>query len=155
MAQKALFNIRKFFPNVTSVVDATRSTKIEVTKKDASSRAVKNHKECAMAVACKRAFHVDGVVISRSVAYLVKGNQARRFVLPNSVIHEVISFDRGGGFAPGNYALSPPSICNKLGFTRDKTRLNPERDHTNQGRSKRHVTTNVRDVLAGQQPEED
>ena len=62
----ALGIVRKFFPHVAAVHDALTNTQIEVTKADASSRAVKNHNACAMAVACKRKFKLDGVIISRS-----------------------------------------------------------------------------------------
>ena len=85
--------VKKFFPNVTRVVDASRNASIEVTTKDSQSKAVKDHNDCAMAVACKRKFHLDGVIISRTTAYLVKGTQARRFKLPSSVSREIVSFD--------------------------------------------------------------
>lgn len=87
-------------------MDSSRNAKIEVTKGDEATSRKKSHKGCAMAVACKRKFHLDGVIISRNRAYLVKGTQARRFTLPPSVSREVVSFDRGGGFEPGEYQLS-------------------------------------------------
>lgn len=141
--------IRKFFPKVTTVVDATRSTAIEVTAKDASSRAVKNHTACAMAVACKRKFHLDGVIISRSVAYLVKGKTARRFLVPSSVGRELVSFDRGGGFAPGMYALAPITKSMRLGHSRGGP-VNT-RDRSNHIKRFRHLTAKVRASLGGEQ----
>lgn len=147
--------VNKFFPKVTSVIDATHNQAIEVTLKDASSKAVKDHKGCAMAVACKRKFHLDGVIISRSVAYLVKGKQARRFKLPQSVSREVVSFDRGAGFAPGIYALAKVPMLNRQG-ARAK-RDDPKRSHKSQNPNKikrfRHLTINVRSVLGGVQPQ--
>ncbi len=144
--------VRRFFPNVTSVVDANRAQRIEVTKADATSKAVKDHNACAMAVACKRALKLDGVIISRSIAYFVKGKQARRFQLPDSISREVVSFDRGGGFMPGKYGLSAVPKANRLG-------ARPPREESahvvRDGRPKkfRHLTTNVRSVLGGQEPE--
>ncbi len=147
----ALNIVKKFFPSVEVVVDAHRNAAIEVTAKDSSSRAVRDHKACAMAVACKRKFHLDGVIISRSVAYLIKGKRARRFMLPDSISREVVSFDRGGGFAPGKYELSSVPPRNQMGARPKRVEENVKRD----GKPKRfkHLTTNVRSVLGGVKPE--
>lgn len=147
----ALRLVNKFFPKVDSVVDARSKAQIEVTAQDATSRAVKSHSACAMAVACKRKFNLDGVIISRSVAYLVKGKQARRFHLPSSVSREIVSFDRGSGFSPGKYELSAIAKANRLGARIQRPKDHAQRD----GHPKkfRHITTNVRSVLGGQDPE--
>ncbi len=107
----ALEVVRKFFPEVNDVQDAGRNATIEVTEKDQRTAHKKSHKTCAMAVACKRKFECDGVVISVNRAYLVKGRVARRYMLPESVSREVVSFDRHGEFEPGEYELGkvPPS----------------------------------------------
>lgn len=149
----ALQTVQRFFPKVKTVTDATRIATIEVTKADASATGVKNHNECAMAVACKRKFHLDGVIISRSTAYLVKGTKARRFQIPPSVSREVVSFDRGGGFAPGCYTLSAVSPLNRLGSRQGSSKDSKVKK---QGGSKfRHLTTNIRTVLGGIAPEGD
>ncbi len=90
--------------------------KIEVTPRDASSKAVRDHNGCAMAVACKRALKLDGVIISRSIAYLIKGDHATRFKLPESISREVVSFDRGAGFAVGKYELERVPKTSRLGY---------------------------------------
>ncbi len=146
--------VRRFFPQVTSVVDATHNAAIEVTAKDASSKAVKDHNGCAMAVACKRKFHLDGVIISRSVAYLVKGKQARRFKLPESVSREVVSFDRGASFAPVKYTLSAVPDSGKMNA---RTGRVDKRTGTGPSVPKRfrHLTAHVRSVLGGVKPEDD
>lgn len=142
--------VQKFFPKVKRIVDANTSAVIEVTKADASSKGIKDHAGCAMAVACKRKFHLDGVIISRAIAYMVKGNKARRFQLPPTVTREVVSFDRGGGFAPGRYTLSAVTPSARLGV-KQHTSSHPRNDLP---KRKRHITTNVRAVLGGQEPEE-
>ncbi len=143
--------VKKFFPAVKKVVDATRNAAIEVTMKDVRSAAVRQHDACAFAVACKHKFHLDGVIISRSVAYLVKGDTARRFMLPESVKHEIVSFDRGAGFAVGKYALQSVPKSSHLG-----SRERPQYSKTRETKQKRfrHITTSVRTVLGGQAPEE-
>ena len=143
--------VRRFFPNVTTVIDANRNTMIEVTRGDAASKAVKSHSACAMAVACKRKFHLDGVIISRSVAYLVKGNRARRFKLPETVSREIVSFDRGGGFAVGKYELGKIPPATRLGAGGKKK---PGSHNKGEPKKFRHMTTNVRSVLGGKKPEE-
>ena len=152
MRYGALSVVKKFFPKVKRVIDATEDAFIEVTAKDASSKAVKDHNACAMAVACKRKFHLDGVIISRSIAYLVKGNKARRFSLPTSVSREVVSFDRGAGFAPGNYKLHYIPPKNRLGVIHGgHVRENCD----DKSKLLRHITTNVRSVLGGKKPEDE
>lgn len=146
----ALNTVQKFFPQVKKVVDANEPADIEVTTKDATLKGVKNHESCAMAVACKRKFHLDGVIISRSTAYLIKGRQARRFKLPPATAKEVVSFDRGGGFAPGTYRLSAVGDWAKLG-----RRQGSNKRETGNGTKKRfrHLTTDIRTVLGGADPD--
>jgi len=118
----ALRVVQKFFPQVTTIEDAAECVEIEVTKQDDKIAKKKDHKTCAMAVACKRKLGLDGVLISINTAYLVKGTKARRYHLPQSVAREVVSFDRGAGFAPGQYQLSKVPKSLRLGTKqRNKT----------------------------------
>ncbi len=146
----ALKIVRHFFPKVAKVVDAKRPADIEVLPEDCKSKGALNHTTCALAVACKRAFHVEGVIISRSTAYLVKRDQARRFHLPGSVGRELAAFDRGAAFAPGKYRLSAVSPARRLGRS---NRGGKKRIETGKGFEHfRHITTGIRTVLGG--PEE-
>jgi len=140
----ALSIVRKFFPEVKTVVDADRNARIEVTDKDDKIAKRKSHKTCAMAVACKRRFHLDGVIISVNRAYLVKGTQARRFVLPPSVEREVVSFDRGGGFEPGTYELSKVPENSKLGRYRSPKPNGSKHPHGGATEKMRHKTGGIR-----------
>lgn len=114
----ALQIVRRFYPEVKEVVDSKRNRSIEVTSQDSKSRAVKNHKECALAVACKRVFHADAAIICVKTAYIITGNKAIRFTNPESVRREIISFDRHAGFEPGHYSLSKVSPANAIGAKR-------------------------------------
>lgn len=138
--------VREFFPNVTHARDARKPITIEVTKNDATISKRRAHRECAMAVACKRAFKVDGVIIARTTAYLVKGTTATRFKLPPSVAREITSFDRGSDFAPGVYTLSKPSESHKM----DSPGGNGKRNGKGSSRAHQHLTTGIRAVLGGQ-----
>ncbi len=140
-----LSTVQKFFPNVKKVTDAKTNAYVEVTSADVSASKIKNHKQCAMAVACKRKFHLDGVIIAKSVAYLVKGNSARRFKVPESVSREVVSFDRGSGFSAGKYALGAVPKSGRMDRP-SREKLNKDRHHGGQDITKRffHRTDNVR-----------
>ena len=141
----ALQVVKKFFPGVKTVVDATRNARIEVTKRDEATSKRKSHKTCAMAVACKRKFHLDGVIISSNRAYLVKGDKARRFELPPSVTKEVVSFDRGGGFEPGEYELSRVSPTSRLDAPRPSGKAHPKTSGSNiASRKFQHRTGGIR-----------
>lgn len=145
---RALAICRRFVPAVESVEDATEPMEIEVTKTDAASKAVKSHKACAMAVACVRKFHLQDVIISRRVAYLIRRNVATRYMLPERITREVVAFDRGGAFAPGEYTLNPPVATSRLDHPRQtQDRGSPHRGSGPRGRAHR-LTADVRAVLA-------
>lgn len=86
----ALRIVQEFFPNVDDVKDGKKTLTIEVSPRDAATSKKRAHKDCAMAIACKRSQHVDGVIVSRSMAYLIKGTTATRYHLPMAVQKEVI-----------------------------------------------------------------
>lgn len=137
--------VRKFFPDVKKVKDAKESLTVEVTKQDNKSAAVRNHKGCAMAVACQRAEKADGVIISVGTAYVIKGDTATRFKVPEHTSREVITFDRDAGFTPGNYSLVAPSPASRLGGSRSAG------SHKSNGDGKKVVklkhTVGIRTVL--------
>lgn len=138
----AISIVQRFFPAVDEVKDAKKGVVIEVTKRDVNSSRVKDHKECAMAVACKRMMDLDGVIISRSTAYLVKDGKAIRYSVPMHVQKEIVAFDRGGIFEPGEYRLQRPHEAITLGVDREKPK---SKQPVNKKRAEpRHVTANIR-----------
>lgn len=92
------------------------------------------------------------MIISRGIAYLVKGRKARRFQLPPATSREIVSFDRGAGFEPGTYGLAAVTEAKRLGHRTGSGRDKP----TGNGKPKqfRHITSNIRTVLGGQEPDE-
>ena len=142
----ALAIVQKFFPEVTSVKDANKDAHVEVTNRDSSSATVRNHKGCAMAVACKRKMALDGVIISVKTAYMIKGDQATRYKLPESVSREVISFDRKGGFAAGEYKMLKPNGNQKLGIVK-LGGGNGKKTGTSKAIEPKHLTEGIRTVL--------
>ena len=138
----ALEIVRKFYPNVQSIKDATKGLVIEVTKKDAQSTAVKNHKECAMAVACKRQLKADGIVVCLSTSYVIKGKHATRFKNNESISREIVSFDRKAGFEPGIYKFASIPKSNKLGTNNGRHGKGKEKQYPPKFHA--HKTENVR-----------
>lgn len=146
----AFANVKKFFPQVKKLRDADENAVVHVTAADVKASSKKDHNNCAMAVAAKRELHATGMVVSRSMAYVVNKDEAIRFSLPTSVQKEIVSFDRGAGFAEGAYQLDRPSKSNRLGSYRMHHHLNPDRSHTANGKRRfRHLTRGVRAVLGG------
>jgi len=144
----ALNIVQKVFPNVTSVVDAKKDTQVEVTKRDTTSATVRNHKACAMAVACKRKLELDGVIMSVSTAYLVKGDKAIRYNVPQSVSREIVAFDRDAVFEPGEYTLK--AICPSARLDRTNTGKvtgKDKRSNGNLAKRFRHKTDGIRSSL--------
>ena len=110
----ALNRIRKIYPEVESVVDASKDMDIVVEKRDTTSSIVRNHKECALAHAARRIEGVNGALINVTTAYIIKGDKAFRYKLPESVSLEIVSFDREAGFDIGEYHLHRPAPADKL-----------------------------------------
>jgi hypothetical protein len=140
--------VNRQFPNVTKVEDAKYPLEIEVLKADVTKSKRKDMNQCAMAQACKRVYHADGVIMARSTAYLVKGDLAVRFKVPNTVSREITSFDRGGEFSTGIYMLSVPCHADTL------ARKEERGDNKSKGGSKKpkgirkyHLTQGIRAVL--------
>lgn len=148
--RSALRNVQKLFPNVNRVVDANRPVRIEVEPADLDTATVRSHQSCAMAVACKRKMALDGVIMARKTAYLIRGRKATRYQVPEAVSREIVSFDRGAGFEPGTYQLVPFSPGQRLGAERNT----PRGPHATTTTVRfHHVTGNVRAWLGGTEPE--
>jgi hypothetical protein len=145
--------VRKFFPDVTSVTDADDNTILEVSRTDSTSGTTKSHNQCAFAKACQRKFQARGVIVSLKSAYIIKKDMAIRYTVPESVSREIISFDRKGGFAEGEYQLNAPTSTNRLGARQER----PEGVHIRKDASKRkfkHITTGIRAMLRGKRIDE-
>ena len=142
--QTSLTMVRRYFPNVTNVVDADKSVVVEVTKKDAAAARRKNPRACALALCLERTFKADGVIIGLTVSWVIKDKTATRFANAETISREVTSFDRFGpvGFDAGFYNLAPISPSNRLGAVQG----GKKKTETGTGKPKkiRHYTQGVR-----------
>lgn len=145
-----LTSVQKFCPWVESVIDSFKPILVEVTQKDVNMAEVKSHLTCALAVACRRWFHADAALVSKTVAYVVQGLKATRFKLGPSIQQEIVAFDRKAPFKAGVYQLSPPSPSNRLGLQRSSNPNRGSKNGVKLGKSKRfiHYTEDVRTALS-------
>lgn len=115
-SSNALSHVTKFFPDVTKVTDADEDLEVEVTSRDLKTSKKKDHAGCALAVAAQT--HIKkctGAVVSASTAYIIKGTEATRYLIPERARKEIVSFDRGATFEPGDYTLKAPKQSSRLG----------------------------------------
>jgi hypothetical protein len=140
--------VKHFFPKVAEIVDAVKPLMVAVTKADCDHADVRSHKTCALAVACRRSFKADGVIIGITTAYIIRGLKAVRYRLGNSIGREITSFDRKAGFAAGLYQLCPITPSNRLGMPRSNDPDRRSKNGSRNGGSFKHYTQGVRTVLS-------
>ena len=123
------------------IYDAVEPISFTVTKRDISKGGVKEPDSCAMALACKREYHSKDVRIHINYSYVLEKDHWVRYRTPNSVAREIVVFDRGGAFDPGEYTLLVPFKSDRLGKIKQTGKhLSKRVSH------KRyiHITANVR-----------
>lgn len=125
------------------VLDAKKSIKLKITKNDVTRADVKKPNSCAAAQACLRNPGVKEVRIHLSRAYVRQNDTNwQRFLVSDALRSEIVAFDRGGRFEPGEYALQRPHKSKKLGTKDD--RVKPRKNKNAKKRRKPHVITDVR-----------
>lgn len=95
--------------NGKKVVDARKPVEIHITQRDALVGANKNPSGCAAALAAKR--DIAGCVSARvhiGCVYIEQKNHWVRYLTPKALRTEIVAFDRGGSFQPGDYVLKAP-----------------------------------------------
>lgn len=122
------------------VVDAAQDVSVTVTQADVKNSKKKNPSECAAALAGLRKFHMP-VKVFLSRMYVKDKNKWVRFITPNTISREIISFDRASAFEPGEYTFKAPTESAKLGAYQYRKR---EHHAGTKSKKKNHVTTNVR-----------
>lgn len=89
------------------VVDATKALAIKVTKLDVVKGRNKSPATCAAARACLRADLCTAARVHLGRTYLKINNKWVRYQTPQAMRAEIIAFDRGAEFQPGEYILRP------------------------------------------------
>jgi hypothetical protein len=120
------------------VVDAAQNVDITITAADVRNSKKKNPGACAAAVATERKFHRP-VKVFLSRMYVKDKNQWVRFITPGNIAREIISFDRGSEFEPGEYHFRAPTVGQRLG-----SHGSSQSKGTHKTRKPQHVVGNVR-----------
>lgn len=113
------------------------------------SRADKKHPDaCAVARACRRELHCADVRVHLGRVYVRQNKGSwQRYLTPRSLRTEIIAFDRGGTFMPGEYVLSAPQPSKqKVGKRQGSNKPHPPSDRSH---PKRRPPTIVKDVRTG------
>lgn len=140
-----LRRLQRLWPEVDTVEDAQENVIISVLAED--QKATRSDPgDCALARACVREGIADVALIGKGISYLIKGNLATRYMTPETVAREIVSFDRHGDFAAGrDYHLGKVSPSARFGHrpyhpTGNKDNSRPQR------RAVLHRTVRVRDA---------
>lgn len=120
------------------VVDADSDVVLHVTKKDVQNSKKKNPDECAAAQAGKRELKRE-VKVFLSRMYVKDKNKWIRYLTPSNAAREIVSFDRGAEFEPGEYKFKAATSGQRLGVTHPGPRPKKSKHGTRQ-----HKTGNVR-----------
>lgn len=92
------------------IIDARQPLELELSRTDITQAIRKNSKDCAFATACKRQFKARAAYFFRTTAWLEYPDKMVRYILPQSMQKEIVSFDRSKIMAPGVYQLSKPTV---------------------------------------------
>ena len=130
----------------TEVKDANEKLVVHITKSDVKLGATKDATACAAARALCRQTGATEAKVHFSRAYIKRGGgKWLRFSVPSALRNEIMAFDRGGEFAPGEYLLSPVQPSIRLGERPKKskpTKQVPQRG--NKPKRPYHVVEGVR-----------
>jgi hypothetical protein len=128
------------------VQDARKPMVLTITKADCKNGDPKHPNSCAVARSLQREFRAKEVRVHLARVYIkTSPDKWTRYIVPKSLRSEIIAFDRGGEFAPGEYYLSAARPSVQLGAKRKvpkrKTGTHPQRARSNK---KYHIVTDVR-----------
>lgn len=131
------------------VVDGKRPVRITITENDVAKGKTKDPAACAAARAALRTEACTEARVHLGRTYLkVKTETGRqhwvRYQTPDSIRSEIISFDRGADFTPGEYMLQPMSPANRLGAGRGSDTGRNKPRHKKIARTKHHQVSGVR-----------
>jgi len=134
--------------NGTNVKDADGKVVVKITKADVRKGSLKSSKSCAAAQALCRQEHCEEARVHFSRAYIKRDGKWLRFGVPMALRNEIMAFDRGGKFEPGEYVLAPVQPTVRLDANRKHSGVPDKRKgkHRSKGIRKRayHVVSGVR-----------
>lgn len=144
--------------NGKKVIDAKKPTKIKITAHDVKMGQSKSPSKCAASLAAEHSIEEclsARVHIGR--VYIEHEKQWVRYDTPGSLRSEVIAFDRGGAFEPGEHTLLPISKCDTVEYKKEWRRGQTNRNKmgaspTKGPRRTLHITKVKRHSVTGIRP---
>ncbi len=89
------------------VRNAKKPIVLVITSDDVKKGATRDPASCAAALACKRQMNAAEARVHTGRTYVRIKDEWIRFNTPVSLQKEIVAFDRGGSFEPGEYELRP------------------------------------------------
>lgn len=130
------------------VLDAKKPVTLIITDRDVAGSNTKSPTNCAAARACARQLHLEARVHLGRIYLKTAKDRWTRFETPKSLRTEIIAFDRGGSFEPGEYELRPMHASKRIGkggYGSETSRTKPRPRNQKPRRS----PTIVKDVRTG------
>jgi hypothetical protein len=135
-----------------SVSNAAMPIRLTISEQDIKKGAPLNPNACAVALAaCSKVKGVTAAKAHLGCVYLMLNGQWRRYRTSEALTREIVAFDRGGRFWPGEYDLLPVPIAAVIRRIRGEQ---PRRSSSSK-RSKRrkpHHTEGVRETARKNEP---
>src|SRR5512143_3798986 len=132
--------------NGLPVVDATKPVRLHITKSDVVKGRTKDPGGCAAAVACCRQLKATEARIHVSRAYVRFNGKWLRYETTQPLRGEIVTFDRGGRFEPGDYMLNTVNTAEIVRRGKAHTKRPPKHDRPYKSKRLRHMLTNVRHI---------
>lgn len=130
------------------VVDARGKLTLSITQRDCDKGNTKDPAACAAALALIRQTHAKSARVHLGRVYVDNGTHWTRYSTPKSLRTEIVAFDRGGTFEPGDYVLTPMPPAQQLGAHYGGVHHKKKRTNRKIARIQHHVTSGVRHALA-------
>jgi hypothetical protein len=127
------------------VVDAKKKLTITITPQDIAKGDTKDPGACAAAQACMRQANCTKARVHIGRTYLLVDKKWVRYHTPRSLRGEIISFDRGTTFQPGEYTLMPMRPSARTGKAQSRTQNHPKPKVRLKHRTKPHVVHGIRE----------
>lgn len=120
--------------NGMKIRDARSSIRVEIKLDDVKKNGVKQPSRCAAAKALCRAPGISEARVHISKTYVRPKGEKHwvRYDTPAQLRTEIIAFDRGGRFHPGEFELRKPRATHgwQQGSSRNQTRRGPKETRT-------------------------
>lgn len=96
------------------VIDADKNMHLSISASDVKHAKKNDPANCAAAIACKKKLNKE-VRVFLTRTYVKEKKNWVRFITPEAISREIVAFDRGSAFEPGEYKMNAPYETARLG----------------------------------------